>query len=183
MLSIAAVSLTACRRDMQDQPRYKPLQPGNFFTDGRSARPIPSDTVAIDELNNGDSVHTGYVNGQWAATIPLPLNLALLQRGHERFDIFCSPCHGRLGDGDGMVAQRGVRAPVSFHTDRVRNEPPGYIFDVITHGFGAMEDYGDQVPVDDRWAIIAYIRALELSRMGTIGDVPAAQRGALEAKR
>jgi mono/diheme cytochrome c family protein len=181
-LCVALVA-TGCRRDMQDQPKYRPLRVSEFFTDGRSARPIPADTVATDELNNGDTVHTGYVKGQWAQTIPFPITMELLERGRERFDIFCSPCHSRLGDGNGMVAQRGVRTPADFHTDRIRREPPGYIFDVITNGFGGMGDYGDQVPVADRWAIVAYIRALELSRMGTAADVPPEQRSSLEAKQ
>jgi len=168
---------------MQDQPKYKPLRLSEAFSDGRSARPIPADTVATDELNATDTMHTGYIHGKWAETIPLPLTSALVERGRERFDIFCSPCHSRLGDGNGMVAQRGVKAPVSFHTDRVRRLPPGYIFDVITNGFGAMGDYGDQVPAEDRWAIIAYIRALELSRMGTLADVPPDKRAALEVNR
>jgi mono/diheme cytochrome c family protein len=180
---LIALMTIGCRRDMQDQPKYRPLRVSRFFTDGRSSRPIPADTVALDELNDRDTVHTGYVNGRWAESIPLPLTMALLQRGRERFDIFCSPCHSRLGDGNGMVAQRGVRAPADLHSDRVRREPPGYIFDVITNGFGGMGDYADQVPPEDRWAIVAYIRALELSRLGTAADVPREQIGPLETRQ
>lgn len=177
--SLAVAILTGCRRDMQDQPKYRPLRASAFFNDGRSARPIPAGTVATDEADSADSIHTGYTNGTWAATIQVPVDEALLKRGRERFDIYCSPCHGRLGDGNGMVAQRGLAAPMNLLSDRVKREPPGYIFDVITNGFGAMGDYGDQVPVHDRWAIIAYIRALELSRSGTLADVPVEARAQL----
>jgi mono/diheme cytochrome c family protein len=169
----------ACRQDMQDQPKYKPLGQNRFFLDGRNSRPIPANTVAVDELNDSDSYHTGMSNGTFLDTIPPKVDIALLNRGHDRYDIFCSPCHGRLGDGNGMVAQRGVRAPANFHTDRLRSVPPGYIYQVITNGYGAMGDYGDQVPVDDRWAIVAYIRALQFSRDASINDVPADARGQL----
>lgn len=172
--------LAACRRDMQQQPKYLPLQPSRFFSDGRSARPVPAGVVATDELDARDSFHTGMANGTWLATIPVPVDAALLHRGRDRFDIFCSPCHSRLGDGHGMVAQRGVKQPANFHTDRIRREPPGYIFDVITNGFGGMGDYADQVPVRDRWAIVAYIRALQLSRSATVADVPPEVRARLE---
>lgn len=166
------VSLTACRRDMQDQPKYKPLQKSEFFADGRSARPVPANTVAWDELNDTDPEHTGEANGVFLDTIPLPVNEALLRRGQQRFDIFCSPCHGRTGDGNGMVAQRGFRIPANLHTDRLRQVPPGYIFEVITNGYGAMPEHRDQIPVADRWAIVAYVRALQLSRNASISDVP-----------
>lgn len=170
---------STCRQDMQDQPKYKPLGQNRFFLDGRNSRPIPANTVALDELNDTDSYHTGVSNGTFLDTIPAKVDIALLNRGHDRYDIFCSPCHGRLGDGNGMVAQRGVRAPANFHTDRLRSVPPGYIFQVITNGYGGMGDYGDQVPVDDRWAIVAYIRALQLSRDASLNDVPADARGQL----
>jgi mono/diheme cytochrome c family protein len=179
-LTAALLTLTAaCRRDMQDQPKYRPLQGSRFFSDGRSARPIPAGTVATDELDTTDAIHTGRTGDTWATTIPLKLDASLVRRGRERYDIYCSPCHSRLGDGHGTVAKRGVRQPVSFHTDRVRHLPPGYIFDVITNGFGGMPDYGDQVPVRDRWAIVAYIRALELSRSASIADVPPDRRSQL----
>jgi mono/diheme cytochrome c family protein len=169
----------ACRQDLQNEPKYLPLQGSTFFADGRSARPTPAGTIATDELDLNDAAHTGLVNGNWAEVIPVPLDRALLARGRERYDIFCSPCHGRLGDGQGMVAQRGVKQPANFHTDRIRREPPGYIFDVITNGFGGMGDYRDQVPARDRWAIVAYIRALQLSRTATLADVPPENRGPL----
>jgi len=182
-IAVAAFVLWAgCRQDMQDQPRYKPLAPSSFFIDGRSARPIPPGTVARDALNATDVVHTGWANGVYADTIPLPLNQRLLDRGRERFDIYCSPCHGYLGDGDGMVARRGFKIPPSLHHDRVRYAPPGYLFQVITSGYGGMGDYGNQILVEDRWAIVAYIRALELSRNATLADLPAPERARIEAR-
>ena len=180
ILVIALTSLcSACRQDMQDQPKYKPLGQNRFFLDGRNSRPIPANTVAVDELNDTDSYHTGTSSGTFLDTIPATMDIALLNRGLDRYDIFCSPCHGRLGDGNGMVAQRGVRAPANFHTDRLRSVPPGYIFQVITNGYGGMGDYGDQIPVDDRWAIVAYIRALQYSRNASVNDLPADARGQL----
>lgn len=178
VLALSSLAV-ACRQDMQDQPKYKPLGQSSFFLDGRNSRPIPANTVALDELNDSDSYHTGVSNGMFLDTIPAKVDVALLNRGRDRYDIFCSPCHGRLGDGNGMVAQRGVRAPANFHTDRLRSVPPGYIFQVITNGYGGMGDYADQVPVDDRWAIVAYIRALQFSRDASVNDVPAGARGQL----
>lgn len=171
---------SACRQDMQDQPKYKPLAPSKFFADGRSARPIPAHTIARDELNDNDSFHTGELNGTFLDTVPLPVNLQLLERGHDRYNIFCSPCHGEVGDGLGMVARRGFQIPANLHTDRLRAVPPGYIYQVITYGYGAMPDHGDQIPVRDRWAIVAFVRALQLSHHATLADVPRAERQQLE---
>lgn len=176
------VLMAACRQDMQDQPKYKPLGASRFFADGRDARPIPAGTIARDELNNNDSFHTGEKDSEFLDTIPLKVDSALLHRGQERFDIYCSPCHARTGDGNGMVAQRGVKIPADFHTDRLRSVPPGYIYQVIKNGYGAMGDYGDQIPVNDRWAIVAYVKALQLSRDATLSDVPVDQRGHLETQ-
>lgn len=173
---------SACRQDMQDQPKYKPLGENKFFLDGRNSRPVPANTIAVDELNDNDSYHTGTSSGGFIDTIPVTVDAKLLNRGRDRFDIFCSPCHGRLGDGNGMVAQRGVRAPANFHTDRLRSVPPGYLFQVITNGYGGMGDYDDQVDVDDRWAIVAYIRALQFSRDASLNDVPADARAQLGAQ-
>ena len=180
MVIFGTLLAATCRQDMQDQPKYKPLAESKFFADGRSARPIPAGTIARDELDDNDAFHTGASNGAFLPTIPVPVNAVLLHRGQDRYDIFCSPCHGRLGDGNGMVAQRGVRAPANFHTDRLRSVPPGYLYQVITNGYGAMGDYGDQVPVSDRWAIVAYVRALQLSRNATVHEVPASDRAQLD---
>lgn len=179
----AFLCATACRQDMQDQPKYKPLAESRFFADGRSARPIPAGTIARDESNDDDAFHTGAANGAFLASIPMPVNATLLDRGEDRFNIYCSPCHGRLGDGNGMVAQRGFRAPANLHTDRLRSVPPGYIYQVITNGYGAMGDYDDQIPVNDRWAIVAYVRALQLSRNANVNDVPASARAEMDGNK
>jgi mono/diheme cytochrome c family protein len=172
-----------CRRDMQDQPKYKPLVRSTFFTDGRSARPVPADTIARDELSNNDSFHTGEANGNFLDTIPVTVNLQLLHRGEDRYDIFCSPCHGRIGDGNGMIAQRGLRIPANLHTQRLREVPPGYLYQVITNGYGAMGEYSYQISVPDRWAIVAYLRALQFSRNARLSDVPAEAASELGAQR
>jgi len=169
----------SCRRDMQDQPKYKPLGQNSFFADGRDARPIPAGTIARDELHENDPAHTGAENGKFLETIPLPLTAALLERGHDRFDIFCSPCHGRTGNGYGMVRQRGFWIPANLHTERLQAVPPGYIYQVIKNGYGAMPDHGDQIPVRDRWAIVAYVRALQLSQNANVSDVPPEERSRL----
>ena len=181
----ASVLLQAgCRQDMHDQPKYKPLSVSSFFADGRSARPIPVGTVSRDQLDETDSMHTGNApNGDFLDAIPMPVTEALLRRGQERYDIFCTPCHDLLGTGHGMVAQRGFKIPSDLNSDRVRQLPPGYIFQVITNGYQAMPDYEDQVPVEDRWAIVAYLRALELSRHATMAEVPPESRSQLEAQR
>src|SRR5262249_328895 len=151
-----------------------------FWPDGRSARPTPAFAIAQDELNLGDEIHTGAdKNGGFLDTIPMPVDAATVHRGRERFDIYCSPCHGRLGNGDGMIARPGFRAAADLTSDRVRQAPPGYISQVIRNGYGAMGDYRDQVSVNDSWAIVAYVRALELSRKATVADVPAEERSKL----
>lgn len=182
-LAIAAtlvLGLTACRQDMQDQPKYKNLRGSAFFDDGRSARPVVEDTVARGLLDADTRFTTGKENGQPIATLPVPLDRALLERGRQRYGIYCTPCHGLTGNGVGIVVQRGYRQPPSFHIDRLREAPVGYFFDVQTKGFGSMLDYAAQIPPGDRWAIAAYLRALQLSQRTTIADVPAADRAALE---
>jgi len=174
------VVVGGCRQDMHDQPKYKPLAKSNFFGDDRSARPLVADTVARGHLRDDDHLYNGKIGGRLAQTFPFPATAEVLARGQERFGIYCTPCHGLLGRGDGMIVQRGFRAPSSFHNDRLRGSPPGYFFDVMTHGFGAMPDYAAQVPVRDRWAIVAYIRALQLSQHATVDDVPLAKRALLE---
>jgi len=164
-----------CRRDMQDQPKYKAFQPSSFFADGRASRPLVAHTVARGHLDDDTLLYTGKSNGAPAQMFPLPVTRAVLERGHQRYDIFCSPCHDRVGNGNGMIVQRGYRRPQPFHSDRLRTAPPGYFFDVITNGFGVMPTYAAQVPVRDRWAIVAYIRALQLSQHATLADVPAAE--------
>ena len=175
------VAVGACRQDMHDQPRYKPLAKSDFFGDDRSARPLVADTVARGQLHDDEHLYSGKVGGQLATTFPFPVTAEVLARGQERFDIYCTPCHGLLGRGDGMIVQRGFKAPPSLHNDRLRSSPPGYYFDVMTHGFGAMSDYAAQVPVRDRWAIVAYIRALQLSQHASVEDVPVEDKASLDA--
>ena len=168
---------------MQDQPKYKPLGASRFFTDGRNSRPLPAGVIARDELDEETPTHTGAQNGAFLETIPEPITAELLARGRDRFDIYCSPCHGRTGDGYGMVRQRGFWIPSNLHTDRLRAVPPGYLFQVISNGYGAMPDYREQVAARDRWAIVAYIRALQLSRHATLADVPADARQQLATEK
>jgi mono/diheme cytochrome c family protein len=168
--------LTACRQDMHDQPKYIPLRESTFFSDARSARPVVEGTVARGHLNDDELTYTGKMNGQDATMFPAPVNAATMARGRERFDIYCSPCHGRTGQGDGMIVLRGYRRPPSYLEDRLIAAPVGHFFDVITNGFGAMPDYSAQIRAEDRWAIIAYVRALQLSGHAALADVPSSER-------
>lgn len=173
LIVTAAFTGVSCRQDMHDQPRYKPLQHSSFFADGRSARPLPANTVARGHLNDTQPQYTGVdSSGRFLDTLPVAINRQMIDRGRERYGIYCSPCHGLTGDAQGMVALRGFRAPPSFHTDRARRLPAGYLFAVISNGFGGMPDYSDQIAADDRWAIVTYVRALQISREGTLADVP-----------
>lgn len=183
VLLVATACMFGCRQDMHDQPKYRPLAYSAFFADGRSARPLPPNTIAVDDSIEGTTESTGLSGGDFAATIPVSVNKTMLMRGRERFDIYCSPCHSKVGDGRGIVAKRGFYQPMNLLTERIVNAPPGYLYAVITNGFGAMSSYRDQVNVPDRWAIVAYIRALELSQRARIEDVPADRRGELEGKR
>ena len=178
-LIVLLIALTACRQKMSVQPKYDPLEPSDFFADGMSARPRIPGTVARGELANDTFLATGKINGADGDGYPFPITAAVMDRGQERFNIYCSVCHGRAGDGNGMIPSRGLRHPPSFHTDALRNAKTGHFFDVMTNGFGAMPSYAVQIPVADRWAIIAYVRALQLSQNGTINDLPADQRAKL----
>ena len=172
--------LSACRQDMHDAPRYEVYEASTTFADGRSSRSAPSGTVARGWLRDDEALDTGKVNGQTVDTVPFAITHADLKRGQERFDIYCSPCHGRLGDGNGMVVQRGLRQAASYHQDRLRQERIGYFFDVITNGFGAMQGYAEQVPVRDRWLIASYVRVLQFSQNASVNDVPADRRVELD---
>ncbi|MBM4258164.1 MAG: cytochrome c [Deltaproteobacteria bacterium] len=171
---------TGCRQDMHDQPRFEPLEANNFFSDGRAARPLVTGVVARGTLQEDAHLFTGRVNDEFVTTFPFTITQDVIVRGQERYNIFCSPCHGALGDGEGAIVQRGLKHPPSYHIDRLREAPVGYYFNVITNGFGAMFDYADRVSVRDRWAIIAYIRALQLSQNAKIDDVPAEARQQLD---
>ncbi|MCI0488273.1 MAG: cytochrome c [Blastocatellia bacterium] len=164
---------------MHDQPKYIPMRSSAFFDDGTSARTPVAGTVARGQLREDEHLYTGKTGQQFAATFPFEITSDMLNRGQEQYDIFCSVCHDRTGAGNGMIVQRGFRRPPSFHIDRLRESPPGYFFDVITNGFGAMSDYSAQITPEDRWKIIAYIRALQLSRNATIEDLPPEERDKL----
>lgn len=198
-------------QNMYNQPKYKPLAASSLWPDGKSARPTEAGTVAhsagvIAGTSSGrlgeqalpqsaGPVYPVDETGQVKANLalgrlpqplmsnPLPVTLATLERGRERFDIYCSPCHSRAGDGDGMVVRRGFPNPPSYHTDRLRKAPDAHLYSVITNGYGAMYSYGDRVDAPDRWAIVAYIRALQLSQNARLSDVPDAQRTELESSR
>jgi mono/diheme cytochrome c family protein len=183
VLGAAAGGATGCNQMMNDEPRYKPLAASDFFADGQSARPRVAGTIAHGHLRLDEAFYTGRVNGAAVATFPVPVTRDLLARGQQRFDIFCSPCHGRAGNGDGMVVQRGFKAPPSYHIDRLRDAPVGHFFDVMTNGLGAMVSYRSRVSPMDRWAIAAYIRALQLSQLAPLADVPDEQRRRLLESR
>ncbi|HKY31598.1 MAG TPA: cytochrome c [Candidatus Polarisedimenticolia bacterium] len=176
LLSLLAAAMAGCRQDMHDQPRYEPLEQSAFFPDGRSSRHLVEGTVPRGGLQADGVFATGKQDGVLAASFPMPVDRALLERGRERYDIFCSPCHDRLGTGQGMIVQRGFRVPPSMHIDRLRQAPPGHFVDVMTSGFGAMPDYRAQIPAADRWAITAYIRALQLSQHAPIESLPEEER-------
>jgi Cytochrome C oxidase, cbb3-type, subunit III len=161
------VLVVGCRQDMADQPKYNPLEPSTFFADGRSERPLIENTVA-----RGSIADDALVIPKDSNNFPLPVTRDLLERGQDRYKIFCTPCHGLQGDGNGMVAMRGMKHPPSYHIDRLRQAPVGYFYDVVTNGFGVMPSYAAQIPPRDRWAIIAYIRALQLSRNARAADLP-----------
>ena len=178
LLCVLGVSV-ACRQDMHDQPKYIPLRQSTFFADQRSARPLVAGTVARGQLHDDPLLFTGKVNGADATMFPFAIDEKVMARGQERFNIYCSPCHGRTGRGDGMVVRRGYRQPPTYHQDRLRDAPVGHFFDVMTNGFGAMPDYAAQVAPADRWAIAAYIRALQLSEHARLDDVPQGERSRL----
>ena len=175
------MTATGCRQDMHDQPRFKPLGSTDAFADGRESRPEVPGTVARGELREDTHLYTGRIGGSFARSFPFPVTADVMRRGRERFDIFCSPCHDRLGTGQGMVVRRGLSQPPSLHTDRLRAIEHGYLFDVIGNGFGRMSGYATQVPVEDRWAIVAYMRALQYSQAAALADVPPDERARLEA--
>jgi mono/diheme cytochrome c family protein len=172
LLTAAAMFIAGCRQDMHNQPKYKPLRASNFFQDGSSARPLVEGTVARGTLQEDAAFFTGKVGTQLVKELPFPATREVLDRGQQRFDIFCAPCHDRTGSGNGMVVQRGYRQPPSMHIDRLRNVENGHFFDVMTNGFGAMPDYKAQISARDRWNIVAYIRALQLSQHAATADVP-----------
>jgi len=179
---LAMIFVTAgCRIDMHVQPYYRPLTKSDFFADGRSSRLPVDGTVARGDLRDDTYFYTGKVNGNLGDTMPYPLTKEVLERGRDRFNVYCTPCHGRVGDGNGFIPSRGLRHPPSYHIDRLRKVPLAYFFDVMTNGFGVMQDYSAQIPPRDRWAIAAYVRALQLSQNVNSAELPAGQKVPSEA--
>jgi cytochrome c553 len=182
--SIFLVFLTGCRRDMFLQPSEKPLERSDFFRDNDMAsRPLPAHTVARGQLDEDEAFYRGMIGTNLVTQFPMPVTREVLLRGQERFNIYCAPCHGRDGEGNGMIPQRGYPSPPSYHTERLRTVPVGHFFDVITRGYGVMYSYANRVEPADRWAIAAYIRALQLSHDAKISDVPNEDRAQLEATK
>ncbi|HXK08566.1 MAG TPA: cytochrome c [Vicinamibacteria bacterium] len=179
-LVLLAAAVTACRQDMHDQPKYKPFRESEMFADRRSARPLVPGTVARGTLREDAVLYTGKLGKDFVTEIPVKVTAVLLERGQTEFQVFCSPCHGRTGRGDGMVVQRGFKKPSSYHVDRLRQMPIGYFYDVITNGYGAMSDYSAQVAPLDRWAIAAYVRTLQYSQHAPSSDVPVEKRPELD---
>jgi mono/diheme cytochrome c family protein len=176
LIALSMALLAGCRQDMHDQPRFKSLAKSDFFADQRASRPPVDGTVARGQLHADVYFYTGKVGANPGDYMPFPVTQEVMARGRERFNIYCAPCHSQLGDGKGMIVQRGFQPPPSYHTERLRKAPLGYFFDVMTNGFGAMPDYASQVAPRDRWCIVAYIRALQLSQNASAADIPAGQK-------
>lgn len=178
----ATLTLAGCRlpQMMANQPQHDPLEKSPVFADGNSSRPLVEGSVARDAGDPSSVLLTGMEGDAFVDTFPLPLTPELMARGRERFDIFCSPCHGLAGYGDGMIVARGYRKPPSFHSDQLRTRPNGYLYDVITNGFASMPAYRAQIKPEDRWAIVAYMRALQVSQNASLADVPEADRASLD---
>ena len=205
LVLLSVVLVSACRQDMQDQPKFIPMRPSKFFANGSSARLLVEGTVPRGYLRENKALYTGKKEGAPAAPAPAPapasgapvvgaalypdmvtempvsVNKELIERGQQRFQIFCSACHGLTGNGDGMIWRRGYKKPATLHTDQLRQVPVGHLFDVITNGWIAMPAYADQIPVQDRWAIVAYIRALQLTQPSTAPAAPSASPAASPA--
>ncbi len=190
----ALLSLVGCRQDMHDQLKYEPLEKNELFEDGQASRQPVDGTVARGQLKTDRHLHYGRgpltealekpddgTLGELVTTFPAPVDAAMMERGRERYDIYCSPCHGQTGNGDGMIVQRGFRQPPSLHEERLRSARVGHLYDVIRRGFGVMPAYATMIPTDDRWAIVAYMRALQHSKTATLADVPPEERQKLEA--
>ena len=167
--------LAGCRQDMHDEPKFFPQRGTTFYADGRSVRPQVADTVARNQLHADSYFYTGLVDGKEGNTMPFPVTMKVLERGQERYNIYCTPCHSRVGNGEGMIVQRGYAHAGDFHTARLETAPLGHFFYVISNGYGAMPDYSAQVAPVDRWAIVAYIKALQLSQKATEADVASGQ--------
>ena len=171
-LACALPPLAGCRHDMQNQNKVRPYRESAFYADGASARPLPAHTVARGDLRADEPYYSGIRGGKPVAELPFPLTREVLLRGRQRYDVFCAPCHGQVGDGLGMIVTRGYKQPPSFHGETLRNAQIGWFFSVMTQGFGVMPSYAAQVSVPDRWAIAAYIRALQYSQNARLAELP-----------
>ena len=176
-MAVALLVLTGCRSEMYEQPRYEPLEPSSFFEDGSSARPLVAGTVPREDPRGAPPAG----QGKLAESVPFPVDRAVLERGQERFRIYCTPCHGELGDGRGMIVRRGFNPPPPYASEELRKQPIGHYFDVMTRGFGTMYSYASRIPPRDRWAIAAYIRVLQLSQHAEAANLPAEDRNQLPA--
>lgn len=184
-MSMAALTgMTGCelRQAMYDQPKLKPLQASTFFTNRMASRPLVEGTIARGHLENDDHLFEGKVDGVLATNFPFEITAEVINRGRERYNIFCSPCHDQSGYGNGMIVRRGFKQPASYHEQRLVDSPHGYFYGVIKNGFGVMQDYSAQIPVKDRWAIVAYIRALQYSQRASIEDVPEYLRAEIKSE-
>jgi mono/diheme cytochrome c family protein len=182
-LALIGLSLAGCSRlDMQDQPKYRPQRPSDFFADGRSERQPVEGTIARGALNEDTAFYEGKdAAGMDIEAFPVAVDKAFIVRGQTRYNIYCSPCHGAIGNGLGMIVRRGFKQPPSYHIDRLREAPVGHFYDVISNGYGAMLNYASQVQPRDRWAIVAYIRALQYSQNANVNDLPAEARNRVPA--
>lgn len=167
---------TGCHQSMYDQDKFKKpnmqTEATHLFENGQISRPRVPGTVSQSQVLADEHFYTGQIDGEYVTEFPYPITIQILRRGQDRFDIFCAPCHGRVGNGMGMVQRHGLTPPANYHDKRLREASVGYIFDVITNGFRNMYPYGPKLPPEDRWAIIAYVRALQLSQNATCDDVP-----------
>jgi mono/diheme cytochrome c family protein len=170
--AVALLLIAGCRQDMHDQPKFIPQRGTSFFADGRSARPQVENTVGRGQLHANSYLSTGFSGGREGDGMPVPVTAELMERGQERYNIYCTPCHSRVGNGMGMIVQRGYSQAGNLNSPRLQAAPLGHLFNVISNGYGTMPDYSGQVTPVDRWAIVAYIRALQLSQNATQADVP-----------
>jgi mono/diheme cytochrome c family protein len=175
---LALLVVSGCRSEMYEQPRYEPLEPSTFFDNGSSARPLVAGTVPREDVRGAlpagaseDEFNTGWSKGRLAEVVPFPVDKAVLERGRQRYQIYCIPCHGESGDGRGMIVRRGFNPPPPYYSEELRKKPIGHFVDVMTRGFGTMYSYASRIPPRDRWAIAAYIRVLQLSQHVEKGDV------------
>lgn len=177
LLCVLCLSVaSACRQDMHDQPRAEPYEESDFFGDRRSVRPAVEGTIPRGHLRLDEHFYTGKIDGALATTFPATVTIEMLKRGQERYDIYCAPCHSKTGDGLGMIVQRGMKQPESFHSQRLLDVEVGHYFDVVTNGFGNMYSYEDRIDPADRWAIAAYIRALQMSQGANLAELPESDR-------